>query len=86
MATLPLRLALIGFDYDAEGTDARRNTDKGNAGGDGEGKEGTRREMQWDEGKGLDDFRLRKMHKNMLTSSHGARYSLVCSARYIFQR
>ena len=27
--TLPsLRLVLIGFDYDAEGTDARRNTDK----------------------------------------------------------
>ena len=60
-ATLPsVRLVLIGFDYDAEGTDARRNTDKARerVAETAKAKGYAAQVMQWDEGKGLDDFLL----------------------------
>ena len=59
--TLPsLRLVLIGFDYDAEGTDARRNTDKARdrVAETAKAKGYAAQVMQWDAGKGLDDFLL----------------------------
>ena len=40
--------------------------------------------MQWDEGKGLDDFLLAENTQKYVDTSHLPRYSLLVQARYTF--